>query len=134
MNRQSFYTHQRAVTPSLHYSFLSGTSWRGHRYESRLACSADWSRYIGISPNGIRQVGGLPIRDIPTRRDASGPVCATVAAPRCAPFFRYSVPLLAGSAAPARGAARLVQLLAGAGSVNTLMRRLPLSNPTLPST
>src|SRR6266700_5808702 len=44
----------------------------------------DASRCIGISPNGIRQVGGLPIRDIPTRRDASGPVCATVAVPRCA--------------------------------------------------
>src|SRR6266699_5061801 len=46
-------------------------SWHCYQYGSRLARSEDWSRCIGISPNGIRQVGGLPIRDIPTRRDQS---------------------------------------------------------------
>src|SRR6266700_2621970 len=41
-----------------------GASRHYHRYGSRLACSADWPRFrIGVSPNGIRQVGGLPIRD-----------------------------------------------------------------------
>src|SRR6266853_3972897 len=38
-----------------------GASWHCHRYGSMLACSADWQS--AVSPNGIRQVGGLPIRD-----------------------------------------------------------------------
>src|SRR6266571_7652888 len=39
----------------------TGASWHCYQYGSRLARSADWQS--AVSPNGIRQVGGLPIRD-----------------------------------------------------------------------